>query len=149
MAVERDNLSLFDSTIRKQEIVDGVVYSLYENGFFHVYFPKFKKINRDVINTGNAFMESIGGGRYYNIFELDNFADVEPEVREWAADSEGNTYTYTDAIVINSLPQKIIADFYLKFNKPVSPTKIFNSLEKAVKWTFDQKKLREESDKNE
>ena len=126
--------------------MEGVVYTLYENEIFHVYIPEFKRVNQAVINTGNAFMESIGGGKYYNIFELDSFADVDPEVREWAADSNGNTYTYTDAIVINSLPQKIIADFYLKFNKPVSPTKIFNSLEKAVKWTFDQKNARKNLD---
>jgi len=39
-----------------------------------------------------------------------------------------------EAFVVNSLPTRLIANFYMKFNKPPNPTKIFNTVEKAEEW---------------
>ena len=140
MTLEKEYIAVFRSSILQKVEFDDVVYSLYENRIFHVCFPKMKRVTMEHIEVGNKFMERYGDGRYYNIFELSSFVDVDPEVRSWAADSEGNSYTHTDAIIIESLPQKIISDFYLKFNKPIRPTKVFYSLEKAANWTFEQMK---------
>lgn len=38
------------------------------------------------------------------------------------------------AIVVNSLANVIIVNFFIKFNKPSAPTKFFNSKEKAIEW---------------
>jgi hypothetical protein len=43
-------------------------------------------------------------------------------------------YSAADAFVINSLPQRIIANFYVMIMRPERPTKFFNSKEEAVKW---------------
>jgi hypothetical protein len=39
-----------------------------------------------------------------------------------------------DAFVIDSLAQRILGNFYLKFNKPQFPTRFFNSKEEALIW---------------
>ncbi|MFN5418511.1 MAG: hypothetical protein ACK5B9_15745 [Flavobacteriia bacterium] len=62
-----------------------------------------------------------------NLFEFEPNVDFATEVREWASAPDGNKNTIADALVISSLPHKILANFYLKFNKPVKPTKIFNA----------------------
>ena len=84
------------------------------------------------------FLDENGGGKFYNIYQFQSFSDVETETRKWAADPAGNKYTHTDAIVIGNLGQKIITDFYIRFDKPIVPTKIFFSLEKAIEWTEKQ-----------
>ncbi len=140
MTFKKEYISLFKSEILHKQEYDGVDYTLHKNRIFHVRFPQMKRVTMDHIAAGNKFMERYGDGRYYNIFELSSFVDIDPEVRSWAADSEGNLYTHTDAIIIDSLPQKIISDFYLKFNRPVRPTRVFYSLEKAANWTFEQMK---------
>ncbi|MBL1280793.1 MAG: hypothetical protein COA33_010990 [Fluviicola sp.] len=94
----------------------------------------------ETINAGYKFLDANGGGKFYNIFQFKSFASIEPELREWASESSGNHYTHSDALLIKSLPQKIIADFYMKVDKPNKPTKIFYSLEKAVKWTLERVK---------
>ena len=39
------------------------------------------------------------------------------------------------AIVVNSLANKLFADFYMKFHKPFDPVKVFNNdFDGAVKW---------------
>lgn len=122
------------------EEFDGVQMTLYENRIFHMKVPRLQRISMELVEKGTDFITRNGGGRYFNIFEFASFSDVEPDVREWAADSDGNHYTHTDAIVIGSLSQKIITDFYLRFNKPSKPTRVFYSLEKATHWTFEQMK---------
>lgn len=46
----------------------------------------------------------------------------------------GYEHTLADAIVVVGLLQRITADFYLKFNKPEVPTKIFRTEIKAREW---------------
>ncbi len=36
--------------------------------------------------------------------------------------------------MISDLPQKIVGNFFLKFDKPARPTKIFTKEEEAVEW---------------
>ena len=134
MTNEKVSLHNFDSQLIAERIEHGVYFRLYKNRLFHVAIPKDMKIGKSVIESGYQFLDENGGGKFYNIYEFDSFSDVEPEVREWAADTNGNLYTFCDAIVIRNLAQKIIADFYLKVNKPKMPTKIFYSVDKAYEW---------------
>lgn len=121
---------------------EGIQYYLYDNRIYHVIVPESCDVDMRMVQEGYNFLEKNGGGRFYNIFQFNSFANIKPELREWAADSSGNNNTYSDALLIKSLPQKIIADFYLKINKPEKPTKIFYSLDKALEWTFEQIALR-------
>lgn len=54
--------------------------------------------------------------------------------RNFAASPEAIEYTLAEAYVVNNLPQKIIANFYINFHKPLVPTKIFNNAEAAIVW---------------
>lgn len=54
--------------------------------------------------------------------------------RDFAASPEAVEYTLAEAYVVNNLPQKIIANFYINFHKPLVPTKIFNNTEAAILW---------------
>jgi hypothetical protein len=107
---------------------------IYDNGILLVRTKKYEQITLDTVKRGNRFVASVGGGRYYNIYQFEAFSDVSPEVRVYGASSQENKHTVADAIVISGVSQKILANFYIKFNKPVSKTKIFNSLDKAVDW---------------
>ena len=138
MTTEKENTDIFNAEMIAEKVEHGVTFRIYSNRIFHVSIPRFHKIGKAVVDSGYAFLDENGGGRFHNIYQFNSFSDVEPEIREWAADSTGNHYTISDAIVIGSLSQKIISDFYLKFNKPVKPTKIFYSLDKAAEWTLGQ-----------
>ncbi len=61
-------------------------------------------------------------------------ATATSEGRAHSASESGTVFTLADAFVINSLPQKIIGNFYLNFHKPIVPTKVFDDVEKAIKW---------------
>lgn len=124
----------FGAPLIAQKELDDVVFSVYANHIYHVYVKKESRVTMNVVKQGYRFLNEYGGGLFYNIFQLDSFSEVDPEVREWAAGNSINRHTIVDAIVITGLGQKIIADFYLKINKPPIPTKVFEELNQAVSW---------------
>lgn len=134
MTAERHFTDIFDATVVATSSIRRITMTLYSNRFYHLHVPKFEKIDRVVLDHCYAFLDSNGGGRFYNIYHFESFAEIEPEIRELAASSDGNNYTHCDAIVIGSVSQKIMTNFYLRFNKPVKPTRVFFSLKKAVDW---------------
>ncbi len=69
-----------------------------------------------------------------NLIILKNFVNVSPEARSYAASEESNKYTIADAFIIESQALKIVGNFYIRFNKPKRPTKIFNTELEALKW---------------
>ncbi len=59
---------------------------------------------------------------------------IENDAREFMATPESIQYSTAEAFVINSLGQKILANFYLKVNKPGVPTRVFNDIRSAEDW---------------
>lgn len=55
----------------------------------------------------------------------------------YARDEELIPYKIAMAMVINSLPARIIAKFYSSLNKPIYKTKIFSNKETAIKWLHE------------
>lgn len=130
--------NLHKSKLIVEKDIGSSIFRLYENKIYHVIVKKNEKVTMEFVQKGYDFLDEHGGGPFYNIYEFHSFSDVDPEVREWAASPTNNSYTRIDAIVISNFPQKILADFYIRINKPVKPTRIFYSLEKAFDWVHSQ-----------
>lgn len=129
---------IFGAPLLAEKVVDDIIFQLYENRIFYVRVPRLRKVDMSIVSHGYAFLDEHGGGRFKNIYHFDYFSDADPEIRDWASDENGNLYTICDAIVIESFAQKILTDFYVRVNRPIKPTKIFYSLEKAIGWTHLQ-----------
>jgi hypothetical protein len=88
----------------------------------------------DVINIVNKIKEFGNGIRLpvLSIFAEDNL--FSKEAREYVSSNEVSSFVKADAFVIKSLALKIVGNFYLKFNKPTRPTRMFNDTETAVQW---------------
>ena len=56
------------------------------------------------------------------------------EARDNAVKIEDQSMLGATAVVVDKLPYKLIANFYLKFNKPKRPYKVFSKEEEAIKW---------------
>lgn len=54
----------------------------------------------------------------------DFFASYEPLVK----------VRKSQALLVNNTPSKLLANFFIKYHKPVNPTKIFTKYDEALKW---------------
>jgi hypothetical protein len=67
--------------------------------------------------------------------------NLSPEARNYAG--KQNPYKHlklAEALLINSLAQRIMANFFIKFNKHHHPSKVFTREETAVKWLLEHAK---------
>jgi hypothetical protein len=68
------------------------------------------------------------------IFMAAKNVSITKEARDNAVKIEDISMIGSSAVIVTSLPYKLIANFYLRFNKPKRPFKVFSNEEEAVKW---------------
>jgi len=71
--------------------------------------------------------------RYPALVDIRNKKFTSREARAYYAAQGGNMASVC-AILIGSKLTAVLANFFLRINKPTIPVKIFNSEEKALKW---------------
>ncbi len=110
-------VQLYESKLVRIEVFSGTIIGLAES----------KSMN-DAIGTLSEGKECL------ILIVADEFAQFDRDTSDFSASEEGQRYTIADALVVKSLSQKILANFYLKFNKPAKPTRIFTNEKEAADW---------------
>jgi hypothetical protein len=66
--------------------------------------------------------------------DIRNLKYVSQSAREFSASIESTQFAEACAILAPSMITKLIANFFMSFNKPNLPTQIFTNKEKAFEW---------------
>lgn len=110
-------ISMLESSIIKIDMSSGAVIDLDE-------CVKITNAIGDLTDKKKALILMISG----------NTTSFTSEARAFSASEAGSIYTIADAMIVKNLAQKITVSFYLKINKPIRPSKAFNSESDAIKW---------------
>lgn len=105
---------------------------------YEILFVKMK----DKVNLGKAEMEELlkqaieltAPNKYFAIIDTRETYDTTLEARNYYAESDYSKYRYADAFIVNSLPMRLLVNFFITFNKPKVPSKMFNNEESALNW---------------
>lgn len=119
IVLEFAKIQLFEPTLVKVEIFGNVI----------IAYSETKAIN-DAIGLLSDYKEIL------LLIVADELAQFDKSANEYSASKEGMQYSIAEAIVVKNLAQKILANFYLSFNKPIKPTKLFSSEKDALDWLF-------------
>lgn len=82
----------------------------------------------------NKAVELTAPNKYFAIIDTTASYDSTPEARNFYAESDFSKYRYADAFIVNSLPMRLLVNFFISFNKPKIPSKMFNNQEGALVW---------------
>ena len=66
-------------------------------------------------------------------------AQSSPEVRQYAASKESTDLKIAEALLIDSVASRLLANFFIRTNKPAIPTRIFTDEAKATAWLLSFK----------
>jgi len=66
--------------------------------------------------------------------KFDEFVLPPKENRDFWAKKDSCPYTSAEAFITNSIAMKIIANFYMRIEKPQRETRMFTNVEEARKW---------------
>jgi len=115
--------------------------SLRKDGIVEITFFKGYTIDLPQCEALLKVYDTILESKKYPLLHLvEEFVDATKEAREFSASKRGLQYSSAEAYVFNSLPYRIIANFYLKINQPAVPTKFFKTKQEAVAWLLKFKK---------
>lgn len=110
-----------------------------EERIYHLYIKDFCSATyTDAIEATDSIneyciknnMNKIG----MNMIQFGHGATVDQATREYASTKQANTRSNGSAILVKNFAQQLIGDYYLKFNHPSYPTKVFYKKEKALAW---------------
>lgn len=121
MSHQKFNIADVGNSIIRLEVVEGAELEL-----------------EDAVLMHSSMLELSGGKRFCVLFIANTQFSVSSAARKKIASKEYSSMRYADAFVTSSLANKLTGNFFIKFNKPESPTKIFTKEEEAIEWLNDQ-----------
>jgi hypothetical protein len=118
----------------QKEVNCGVI-RLGDDGIMYMYMREGYTVEVEDLKELVKITGELGGGKKYpNLIKGGIYTSISSEARAYSATTESNLFTLADAFVIRSMAQKLLANFYLKFDKPVSPTRFFDAEKEAIAW---------------
>ena len=95
----------------------------------------------DAIEIDDISYDLVEGKPFVTLVDGRNVrSNISHEARDFFANDEKITkIRKAQAIVVNNLHTKLLANFYMKFYKPENPVKIFSDYDKAEKWVKEIK----------
>ncbi len=88
----------------------------------------------DIRQIQEAREKMVGNAPYSILNIAGKYSNITTEAREYAVRKEVIRNRVALAIVISSLAQRIIGNFFVKSHQPGTPARIFNSEDEAIKW---------------
>ena len=112
--------------------------SLREDGVVQIQFCENCDINVKECEEITSACDELLEAKKYPILHLSGiYVSISKEAREYSVSPRGIQYSTAEAFVFSSLAHKIIANFYIKINKPPVPTKFFTTEIEATKWLLN------------
>lgn len=129
-----------EKSLQNGDIIDTIeipqiIFRLRRDGIAHVTFKKGAVLDLDLQKKMLDINAKITGGKKTNfIFDAEENVIITKEARDYAITIEDLTVTKATAVVANNLAYRIIANFYLKFNKPKTHFKVVDTFENGIAW---------------
>ncbi len=124
-----------DITIVRQIDLPEALIKLRSDGIVHVYYKENTTLDVPLqMRMMEVFREITGNQKMNFIFESDEGFSLTKEARENAIKLEDDTPVKASAMIITSLASRLIANFFIRMNKPKIRYKLFAAVEEAAKW---------------
>jgi hypothetical protein len=139
--LDNDFLKRFESELLFETVIDDIELFIFDNKINYSRVPPFVRLTLSAAKELRLAIIEFYDGRevdFCNIIEFKSTADIDPDAREWGAKRSGGITSVSDAMIIGGTAQKMLANFYLKINRPKKPTKFFNNIEDSISWSLEQ-----------
>ncbi|HQQ93687.1 MAG TPA: hypothetical protein PLQ93_03965 [Bacteroidia bacterium] len=110
-----------------------------ENGILENYFKAGCTIEADDFYSLRKLNLGLANNKPYVVLvEAGDLTNFSKEARELIASKRFAGITVAKALLIKSLGQRMIGNFYLQVNRPYIHTKLFTDRNEALKWLRQQ-----------
>lgn len=115
--------------------------SLFENGIVKTSYRNDAVVTLEEIQIIELALFEISGGQpFKNLLDSrGGYTSFDAEARKYAANSAITKNIIVSAFVVNTLPLKLLVNFYIQFNKPAYRIKVFSDYDVALWWLLNYK----------
>lgn len=107
---------------------------IHEDGYYLIRVFGEDEFTVDDLKVLVKGQKELGAKKIPSLVLCTEQASTNIELLNTLAKNAFNPYSTADAFVLSSMAQRILANFYIKINKPERPTKFFNDPETALIW---------------
>lgn len=108
------------------------IVQLRQDGIIHVHYKAATKVTKSTLKELEKIYIDLTSIKRPFIFTGDEFVSITNEARKYAAEMDRRIPSLGSAFVAKNLAQKILANYYFKFNKPVNPLKVVGSFDEGL-----------------
>jgi len=135
LAYFRPNMTITEPRTISEIIIEEAVISLKSDGIIYVYINSNVEINLELQMRMYGLYHQITGGKLTPfLFKAGEAVSVTKEARDNALKIEETSPCKAMGVIANNIAYRLIANFYLKVNKPKRPYRIFSNEQEAVEW---------------
>lgn len=117
------------------EVCEAFTIRLRSDGILHSHTSDSKEFNVESLKKFNVVMgKMLDHKKAPLLITFDEFAIPPVETRKFWSKKEACPWASADAYVATTFGHKFIGNFYLKFDKPGRPTRIFSNEKEAAVW---------------
>ena len=95
---------------------------------------KTKKLAKENIDAQERIRDSMNKEKTRVIIDMSAVFEISKEARDYFANERTASIQRATALLIGSAVSRIIGNFFLGLNKPITPTKLFTDPQEAIKW---------------
>lgn len=124
----------------KEIDLEKSVITLYDNRIVKIRFKDMVDFNlEDAIEANRTMYDFAEGNPFLSLVDTINVRSQmsTQAMAHFAKDPLTKGVRIAEAIVVDSLHNRILANFYIKFVKSHNPVKVFNNMDKAIAWLLD------------
>ncbi len=124
----------------KEIDLEKTVITLYDNRIVKIRFKDMVDFNlEDAIEANRTMYDFADGNSFLSLVDTINVRSQmsNQAMAHFAKDPLTKGVRIAEAIVVDSLHNRILANFYIKFVKSHNPVKVFNNMDKAIAWLLE------------
>lgn len=117
------------------KITTSVAYHYIEEDVLHIVFKDGADVSLDDMKESKKARLQLQQNNCMKVLvDSRGVFNISKDARAYAAEERHAKMSKAMAIISDSLPTRLLINFFINFNKPNTPTKLFNSRENALLW---------------
>lgn len=106
-----------------------------EDQIAHLHLKENQVVELDELKSiFEAISKAAAGKKFRLLVTAEDNASLSPEARQYASSAESSEVIVADAVVVQNYSHEMTANFFIRFNKPNRPTKLFKDKAAAHEW---------------
>ncbi len=93
-----------------------------------------KELAKENIDAQERVRDILGKTKTRVLIDMTAISEISKEARDYFANERTASIQRATALLISSPVSRVIGNFFMGLNKPISPTRLFTDPREAIKW---------------